>query len=415
MTQPYPLRAVTAEEFPAFTEVGGQAFLKPWDAEAIEYERQITEYDRTFAACDGQLMVGTASSYSFRLTVPGGVVPAAGITNVAVLPSYRRQGIMRSLIENQLAGAISLGEPVAVLFASEPGIYGRFGFGQASSHLRLKLHRGDGAMLDRGSQPGRPGLRLRECRPATAGAELASVYEACLGLRPGGFARDERWWNALLGDPAFQRDGMSPLRCIVAEDQGGPQGYALYRTRPDWADGTSSGTLHIRELMTADPACTALVWSDLLSRDLVGEVIAPVRPVDDPLLAMLANPRRTSALLSDGLWVRLTDLPAALSQRTYAAGLDVVLDVRDTTLPANAGRWRLRAGNPADGGNATCERTQGAADLELSVQALAAGYLGSRIGQLAAAGQITELTPGALSRLSAAMSHDPAPWSCMIF
>jgi predicted acetyltransferase len=359
--------------------------------------------------------VGSASTFSFRLTVPGGSVPAAGITMVAVLPSYRRRGIMTSLIENQLADAARHDEPVAILFASEPGIYGRFGFGQASSHLRLRLRRGDGAMLSRGARADPSGVRLREIRPATAGAELAGVYDAVLAERPGQLARDERWWNSLLGDPEFQRDGMSPLRCLIAEDEGGPKGYALYRTRPEWAEGTASGTLQVRELMATDPASTAALWSDLLSRDLVGEVVARVRPVDEPLLAMLADPRRAGALLSDGLWVRLTDLPAALSQRTYATEVDVVLDVLASAMPGNGGRWRLQAPGQAGGGKATCERTTSAADLELPVQALAAGYLGGRLGQQAAAGHITELTPGSLRRLSAAMSHDPAPWSCMIF
>ena len=95
--------------------------------------------------------------------------------------------------------------------------------------------------------------------------------------------------------------------------------------------------------------------------------------------------------------------------------IDIVLEVADAGLPANAGRWRLQASPGADGVKASCERTSAAADLDLSVQALGAGYLGSQIGQLAAAGQIRELTPGAVGRLSAAMSHDPAPWSCMIF
>src|SRR6202012_5098823 len=123
------------------------------------------------------------------------------------------------------------GEPVAILFASEAAIYGRFGFGLASTHLRLRLRRGNMAMI--AAAAGTDGVRLREVVPAEAGAAIAGVYESCLPARPGQWARDERRWHSVLADPEWQRDGMSPLRCLLAEDETGPRGYALYRTRPD--------------------------------------------------------------------------------------------------------------------------------------------------------------------------------------
>jgi predicted acetyltransferase len=415
MSQTFPIRAITADEFPALAQVAGEAFLQSWEPEAVELERQVLEYDRTIAAFDGERMVSSAGAYSYQLTVPGGSVPAAGITLVAVLPSHRRRGILTAMMQHLISDAVDRNEPVAILFASEAGIYRRFGFGQATSQLQLRLHRGYGTIADADIVSSLPAPRLREAEPAKVSTELAASYETARASRPGQLARDERWWPYVLDDPEFRRGGMSQLRCLVAEDDNGPRGYALYRTKPDWTDGIASGTLRIRELIAADPAATAALWRDLLSRDLVGEVVAPIRPVDDPLLSLLADPRRARATVSDGLWVRLIDLPAALSQRSYAAEIDIVLEVADAGLPANAGRWRLQASPGADGVKASCERTSAAADLDLSVQALGAGYLGSQIGQLAAAGQIRELTPGAVGRLSAAMSHDPAPWSCMIF
>jgi predicted acetyltransferase len=168
--------------------------------------------------------------------------------------------------------------------------------------------------------------------------------------------------------------------------------------------------------VASDPAAIAALWSDLLDRDLVSEVVAPSRPIDDPLLAMLADPRRAHALVSDALWVRLIDLPAALCQRRYITGIDVVLDVIDPVLPENAGCWHLHSGESADGGEPVCERTSRPADVRLTVQALGAAYLGgASFGQLAGAGHVRELTPGAAGRLAAAMSFDPAPWTCQIF
>jgi predicted acetyltransferase len=131
---------------------------------------------------------------------------------------------------------------------------------------------------------------------------------------------------------------------------------------------------------------------------------------------MLADRRRARAYLTDGLWIRLTDVGAALRRRRYSCAADVVIEVTDELLPANAGRWRLRCPGPADGGTASCERTTAAAEVVLPVAALGAGYLGgARLGALAAAGLVTERKQGTLARLSAAMYSDPAPWCPSMF
>lgn len=416
MTDSHEVRPISAEQYPAFTAVLGEAFLEQWPPEAAALERGVIEWDRTIAAFDDADIVGTATSYSFGLTVPGGSTRAAGISLVSVRPAYRRRGILTAMIRHQLSDAQDRGEAVAILFASESGIYGRFGFGLASWHQRLRIARGDGALrtgaaLGQGGSP-----RLRAVQPEQTRDKLARVYAAALPTRPGMLARDDRWWDVMLADPPALRDGMSPLRCLLAEDATGPVGYALYRTRPSWEDGVAAGTLRLRELVATDPAATASLWSDLLDRDLVGEVVAPIRPIDDPLLALLADPRRAHPAVSDAVWVRLTDLPAALCQRRYSAAIDVVLDVIDPVLPANAGRWRLHSGGPADSGQAVCERTSSPADVLLTVQAAGAAYLGgASFSQLAGAGHVRELTPGAAGKLAAAMSFDPAPWTCQIF
>jgi predicted acetyltransferase len=451
MTERYPLRSIVPDEFAAFCEPAVQAFNDAdFPAEAIEHERIVFEFDRSLAAFDGDTIVGTTAAYSFQLTVPGGIVDAGGVTFVAVRPSHRRRGILSAMMRHQLADIAGRGEPVAALFASETGIYGRYGYGCASGQLSLTIRRGEGALAPAAASSTAAGstaagstgtgstgtgstgtgstgtgsagtghgpVRLREVPPAELRAELAKVYDSVLPHRPGMMARDERWWENVLADLEFFRRGRSRLKCLLAGDESAPRGYALYRTKPDWDDdGLPSGRLTVRELIAADAGATAALWADLLTRDLIGEVAAGARPVDDPLLDMLADRRRARAYLTDGLWVRLTDVPAALRRRRYAAAADVVIEVTDDLLPANAGRWRLRCPGPADGGTPSCERTTAAADIALPVAALGAGYLGgTRLGALAAAGLISERTPGTLTRLSAAMHSDPAPWCPSMF
>jgi predicted acetyltransferase len=406
---PYPIRPVAEDEFAAFYAVGEHAFNSSWPAEAAEHERVTFEFDRSLAAFDGTRPVGTACAYSFQMTVPGATVPVAGVSAVSVLPTYRRQGILSSLMRRQFADIGAGQEAIAALFASEPGIYGRFGYGVASMHARFTIRRGEGRM----PSPGPGGaVRLRTAGPDQA--ELAKVYEQAVAGRPGMLVRDDRWWYAALLDPAYRREGSTPLRCVIAEDDAGPRGYALFSVSPAWGDdAVPAGTLHLRELIALDPAATAALWGDILNRDLVGEVRARLRPADDPLLYLLPDIRRARVQLVDGLWIRLIDVPAALALRRYARAADIVIEVADDLVPSNAGRWRLRA--DADGA-ASCERTGAAADIAAPVQALGGAYLGgTRLGALAGAGLVTEIRPGALAELSAAMSWDPAPWSPMIF
>jgi predicted acetyltransferase len=420
MATRYPLRPLTEDELPGLLGVHGHAFhTGPPSAASLARLHARLELDRTLGAFDGGTMVGGAGAYSFRMRVPGALAAVAGVTMVGVLPTYRRRGILSSLMWQQLADLHDHGEAVAALFASEAGIYQRYGYGRASWHASYDVRGGEGALA-----PGAPtdgALRLRITDPEPARAELAKVYEAVLAERPGLYARNDAWWDRLLTDEPEDRAGASPLRCVIAEDPAGPRGYALFSGYSRWDEATflPDSSVSIREVMTADPAATAAIWADLLSRDLATEFRAPLRPVDDPLLHLLADPRRLRPTVADGLWVRLVDVPAALGQRRYACPVDAVIEVTDGRCGWNQGRWRLTAGGPGGwpaGFAATCGPTSAAADVALPVSTLGAAYLGgTRLGPLAAAGQATELRPGALAALSAAMSWDPAPWCPQIF
>jgi predicted acetyltransferase len=425
MAEPYPIRPVTHDEFTAFHAVDEHAFHSgPPPERELPLTRRLFEVERSLAAFDPALPtsagpVGVAGAYTFRMGVPGGLVPTAGVTYVAVLPTYRRRGILRSLMRRQLADISAKGEPIAALWASETPLYGRYGYGRASSQASFTFRRGEGALS--AAAPTDPALRLRLAEPAAAAAELAKVYDAVLQAQPGFFTRNEAWWERVLHDPEEDRRGFSPLRCVLAEDASGPRGYALYAAQSRW-EGTflPNSMLEIRELIAADPAAAAALWQDLLSRDLVTEVTTRLRPAEDPVLFQLFDPRRARAQVADGVWVRIVGLPAALTGRAYSCPVDVVLEVSDELLPGNAGRWQLRAAGPRQAkrppGAVTCERTSEPADVALDIRELGAAYLGgTRLGTLAAAGLVTELRPGTLAPLSAAMSWDPSPWCPVIF
>ncbi len=427
-SSPYPIRPIEENELDGFLNVDEHAFnMSPLS----DSDRQVAvdrfEFDRTLAAFDDPgsgdtVPVGVTMCYSFQLSVPGQeVLPAAGVTFVAVLPTYRRRGVLSSLMRRQLADVRDRGEPLAILWASEAVIYGRYGYGRASWQLGFTLRRGEGGLgraVSGLAAEGGSDLRVRIADPGAALPELAKVYDAVLAGRPGMFGRNDAWWRSVIYDPADGRQGVGPLRCLLAEDASGPRGYALYSGVDTWADSLPENVLTVRELMAADPAASAKLWTDLLSRDLTSEFRLPRRPVDDPLIYHLADPRRTRAQLIDALWVRIVDLPRALAGRRYSCPVDVVIEVRDEILPSNAGRWRLTTTTEAPGGGlaASCVQASSAADLALDVTELGAAYLGgTRLGALADSGLVAELRPGAVRRLSAALAWDPAPWCPAVF
>ena len=415
----YPIRPVAEDELAAFLAVDQHASHgTPMSARARANFLARLEFGRTLAAFDGDTIVGGTGAFSFQMRVPGAMAAVAGVSLVAVLPSHRRQGILSALMRRQLAEVSERGEAVAVLFASESGIYGRYGYGRASWQAAYRLQRGEVTLAP--GAPAEPGLRLRIAEPLSARAELAQVYDRALAERPGLYARTGRWWDRLLTDLHSEDGSSRQIRCVLAEDDSGPRGYAVFTSTERWDDdaGLPEGVLEVSEAIATDAAATAALWDNLLSRDLVSEFRARMRPVDDPLLYLLADLRRVRSVVSDGLWVRLVDVGRALAQRHYASPVDVVIEVADELCPQNAGRWRLAAGASAApaGFRATCERTTAAADVVLPVWAVGAAYLGGTgLKAMASAGLITEATPGSLAALSTAMSWEPAPWCPMTF
>ena len=336
-------------------------------------------------------------------------MPAAGISWVGVLPTHRRRGVLSALMDHQLGALHDAGrEPIAVLWASEPPIYGRYGYGLASRFWGVTVGRSATALDP--AAPADPDLSLRLV-PADDWKRTAGVYDTLTARRPGMFARNERWWKRAVMDLPDMRDGRSELRCVIVEDRAGVRGYARYATKQSFGDDFGQGKVSVREVMALDPAALATLYRYLFDLDLMGSTEIWNVPVDDPLLHWLQDPRRAKPGVGDALYVRLVDLAAALSARTYATDVDLVLEVTDARCPWNAGRWRVTGGT--DG--ATCTRSDDAADLTLDVRELGAAYLGgTSLTELAGAGRVSG-DAAALHAATTAFTHNPAPWCPVVF
>jgi predicted acetyltransferase len=376
------------------------------DEPAQRFARLMPE-DRMLAAFEGDEVVGAAGSFAYELTVPGGaMLPASGISVVAVLPTHRRRGVLTRLMRTQLDDARRRGEPLAALYASEEQIYGRFGYGVASQSMAIEVERGARLLA-----PQAAGVTSRLLDADGAAAVLPAVYERLRVQRVGVVSRSAAWWTERRLRDAGSPDGA--LRRVVVELDGVPSAYALYRLAMRWEDGIARNGLRVLEAVGATPLGTREVWRYLLSIDLVEQTTADHLPLDHPLLFLLAEPRRVHARVRDGLWVRLVDVQAALAGRRYACEGSLVLEVADAFCPHNAGRWRL---DVREDGRATVTGTSDTPDLALDVAQLATPYLGAfGFEQLAGAGRVEERTAGAAARADGLFHWSPAPWCVEMF
>jgi predicted acetyltransferase len=407
----YEIRPITPREFPTFVRRADAAFGGQPDQDDLDAQLPLFEFDRSLAVFDGPSIVGTAGASSFTLTLPGlTTLPVAGITYIGVLPTHRRQGLLRRLMARQLDDIAAHGEALAILYASESAIYGRFGYGIAAAQLGFTIERRHAAFARPPSAEG----RLSLIEPEAAATILPDLYDQARLRQPGAIARGPGWWNLYFRDIPGWRDGAGPRFYVISHDSSGaPAGFAAYRVKHDWQGGIQRHVLILADLFGLSVDTYTALWHYLLNVDLIGTIRAGNRPIDEPLRWLLADPRRIRVShLNDGLWVRLVDIPAALQARRYATSDRLIFEVTDPFRPRQSGRYQL------DGGpsGADCRRTEAEPDLALQVDDLASCYLGgTRFSTLARAGRVAEHRPGALARADALFTCEPASWGTTHF
>jgi predicted acetyltransferase len=357
------IRATTAQDLDGVIDTVHTAFGRfpeTPDANGGGVWWSALELDRGVLALTGDgKAVGTAAAYSFELTLPGEVLaPAAGVTAVGVLPTHRRQGVLTAMMRHQLAELRERGDFLAVLLATEGTIYGRFGYGPATCTRRLKVERCQGAFRTERTDTGSiEVLKRSEC-----GDILEEVYDRYRRRQTGALSRPHRWWALGAGQPPVAR---APRYVAVHRDADGvADGYASY--------ALTDGSMVIDETIAGDDAVFAALARFALGHDLVTEVTFKHLPTGHPLPWQLADFRagRLSGE-TDWLWVRLLDVPRALTARGYLTDGDLVLEVRDPFLGEH-GRHLLTVRD----GKAGCVPTDRAPDLSLDVRDLGSIYLG---------------------------------------
>jgi predicted acetyltransferase len=364
---------------------------------------QWMDAERLHAAWEGDQIVGAAGAFRYRMSVPGGEIPTAGVTVVGVLPTHRRRGVLTALMREQLEDCRARGEAAAYLWASEAAIYPRFGYGLAArmGEMTLAKERTDFA------QPFEPRGTVRLVDAEEAAHTFPPLYDQVFAQRPGLFSRSAAWWETRRLAPSTWGPP-SPKRLALLELDNEPAGYAIYFVRQEWAYGSSAGRVVVLEAVAPSPEATRELWRWLLDFDWTSEFEADLLPLDHPLFLLLAEPRRMRFNVNDGVWVRLIDIEAALAARTYEVEAEVVIELSDAFLPENAGRWRIGAHG--------AERTNAGAELALDVTALGSVYLGGfSFADLVRGSRARELAAGAVERADALFHTSVQPWCAEIF
>jgi predicted acetyltransferase len=405
------IRPIHGEELRSFIDAMSTGFLDRPDVDKVAEEvRPLWDLSRAWAAFDGDRIVGTFRSWASEITVPGGrQLPAAAVTNVTVLPTHRRRGILRAMTGAEHRAARERGEAASLLYAAEYPIYGRFGYGPACRIATWTLDTRAAAFRTAPTGTVEFAATGPESRDIIRG-----VYEAWRAGHAGEIRRREFRWEMDLGlrDVSWGTRWKGFL-ALHRDDAGAVDGYVRYRAEEKWEQNQPRSTVQVDELHSLTDDAYLALWRFVADVDLVARVKAESRTPSERLPWLLVNARAVQVSdVADGMWVRLFDVPRALAARTYDREASIVVEVIDEEVPHGRVCVALEAG--LDG--ATARETTRSPHLTIHVGALGAAYLGgTRLRDAVTATGADEHRPGSLAAADALFRTTDEPWCSTFF
>ncbi|MDT4938336.1 MAG: hypothetical protein QOG80_2007 [Pseudonocardiales bacterium] len=390
------------------------------EAQGENFERYVVawtrEWDlvRPWAARDDGRWVATLITEPHRLRIPDGAagtreITVDGLTGVTVNATHRRRGLLTRMLSESLDEARERGASLSILIAAEWPIYGRYGYAPASRSARYSFFpRRRGAALT----PSGTG-QVRQVDPTDIGEIARDVFERSRFERAGQIDRDGDWWSRRLGLDGYQPVNLGKAPTYYLHDgPNGPDGLLWWSAAKEFELDGELGEVTVGDLVAASDDAYRNLWAYLAGLDVVAQISFGRRPIDEPIRWLLADGRALREnYAGDDLWLRLIDVPAALSARGYARDDRIVLDVVDDDSGRYGhGRFVL------DSGTGECRSTTESADVELTQRALASIYLGGfSLREQRVAGSVHENTPGAISRLDTMFATTLPPWNATMF
>lgn len=398
------LRIITDDEVSAFREVLLTTFGTDVEADpgGDDRFRALVGKNQAWGAFDQGTLVATAATFDHTIGLPGGTtLPIAGLTMVTVRPTHRRRGLLRKLLDLHFADARDRGYAASGLWASEAGIYGRFGYGIAAHNDVVQIERAGELTV----AAGRELDDVQWIDEAQARLMLPAIYERATAMRPGALRRSEAWWRErrFLEVP-LMRGGASRRRHVIARRGDSLVGYLVFRQRGGFTDGIASGKAEINELIAIDTRAEATLWRLALGMDLYPTVSWWNAPIDDSLPWLVGDSRRIKRQRVDNLWLRIDDVAAALGARRYAADGVIRFAIDEAC-------WELAVVD----GRGRCTPTTQTPDLRLDRPSLGALYLGGTSATQLARAELVRGEPSAIATTDRLFASAIAPWCPEIF
>lgn len=382
-------------------------------SDPTEWRKDI-DLERTVASRDEGEVVGVSFSVEVSMTLPGPVVEqVSAVVGVAVRPTHRRQGRLRSMMRYQLDDLHRRGEALAVLTASEPRIYQRFGYGPATLASWYVVEK-EGLEVVAGERSGDG--RVSFVDRARAAESFPKLLERYQVTRTGEVSRSAPDWTDVLGVAGEESDRFF----VEFSEDGEASGYAAYTIEYEPVPPRRRA-VQLAELCALTDTAYVGLWSFVVGIDLVQLIRTSNRPIDEPVRWALSDYGRMKTVrTSEHTYIRLVDVEAALALRRFHSDGELHLEVVDPFCPWNEGVYSLSAASTGTGvAAAEVEKVRpdrvangGIPMLRLDASALGSIYLGGLLpSALGRVGQIEELTPGALA-LADRMFVGPEPPFC---
>ncbi|MFF7561656.1 GNAT family N-acetyltransferase [Streptomyces pseudovenezuelae] len=403
------VRPITEAEHSEWLRALRAGFLREPVVSAAELaaRRGQFEHGRFIGAFEGDRCVATFRSFAQEVTAVGGqLVAADAISGVTVTATHRRRGLLTRMMNEDLAAAKERGDVLATLIAAEYRIYGRYGFGPATSGTEWTIDVPRAGLDPRG--PDLRGGRIDLVDPDEVRKLGPELHDRMRRATPGAISRDEWWWQLNTGAVRTEPGWTEPFFAVYRAADGTVEGLMAYEVDEKWADTMQpSNTASVRGMIASTPAAERVLWHYLCSIDWVMRVKSGWRAPDDLLPHLLPNPPAARITMqADWLWVRILDVVRALEARTYEREGTLVLEVVDGS-GTTGGRYLLDA--TPDG--ASCTATTRSADLTLEVRDLATLWLGDESAvRLAALGRVREERAGAGRGADALLRTSRRPW-----
>ncbi|MFD5574673.1 GNAT family N-acetyltransferase [Streptomyces cadmiisoli] len=413
------VRTITESDFTDWQRALNVGFLREptLPEEQLEARRAQFVPGRLRGAFDGERCVATFRSFAQELTAVGGAaVPADAISNVTVTPTHRRRGLLSRMMAEDLEAAKERGDVVATLIAAEYPIYGRYGFGPATSTTEWTVDVPRTGLDPRWSGP-EDGGRIDLVDAEDVRKLGPELHERLRRRQPGAVSRDELWWRSRTGAVRFNSSWTEPFFAVHRSATGEVEGMVSYEAEDNWRGKQPHNTADVNWLIAATPAAERALWHFLCSIDWITQVKSGFRAPDDLLPLLLPDPRAARVTVqADWLWVRILDVVRALEARTYEGTGALVLEVVDTAGATAGGFTGGRYALEVSQTGASCAPTARSADLTLDVADLAALWLGDESAvRLAALGRVREERAGAARSADALLRTSRRPWCPDLF